>query len=116
MTTMRGSQYYIQSDGAGLKSRNDPKNGKRKGKIPSGTESTQGSAISQTPVLEIPIISESDLKLSMTNSKKYKLHSDGSDRLIHEPVKTILHSVQGQRLGNVATNPPWRKHSSERRK
>ncbi|MBW0527720.1 hypothetical protein O181_067435 [Austropuccinia psidii MF-1] len=37
--------------------------GKRKGKIPSGTESTKGSAISQKKVPEIPIISDSELEL-----------------------------------------------------
>ncbi|MBW0517936.1 hypothetical protein O181_057651, partial [Austropuccinia psidii MF-1] len=50
ITTRRGSQYSIQSDGAGLISRTDPSKEKRKGKIPRGTESTQGSAISQRQV------------------------------------------------------------------
>ncbi|MBW0513099.1 hypothetical protein O181_052814 [Austropuccinia psidii MF-1] len=81
MNTRRGSQYSIQSDGAGLRSRSDPSKGKRKGKIPSGTESTKRSAISQRQVPEMPIISEPELEL-------------------------ILHSIQRQGLGNVATNPP----------
>ncbi|MBW0480399.1 hypothetical protein O181_020114 [Austropuccinia psidii MF-1] len=42
----------------------------------------------------------------MSNSNRYKSHSEGSNRCINEPVKTVLHSVQGQGLGNVATNPP----------
>ncbi|MBW0593282.1 hypothetical protein O181_132997 [Austropuccinia psidii MF-1] len=96
MTTRRGSQYSIQSDGAGLKSRIDPSKGKRKGKIPSGTESTQGSAISQMQVPEIPIISEPELELSMTDSNRH----------LHEPVKAVPHGVQGPGLGNVSTNPP----------
>ncbi|MBW0593332.1 hypothetical protein O181_133047 [Austropuccinia psidii MF-1] len=84
MTTRRGSQYSIQSDGAGLRGRIDSSKGKRKGNIPSGTESTQGSALSQRQVQEIPMI--------------YK-H-------LNEPVQTVLHGVQGQRLGNVAPNKP----------
>ncbi|MBW0514512.1 hypothetical protein O181_054227 [Austropuccinia psidii MF-1] len=42
----------------------------------------------------------------MSNSNRYKSHSEGSDRHIHEPVQAVLHGVQGQGLGNVATNPP----------
>ncbi|MBW0550860.1 hypothetical protein O181_090575 [Austropuccinia psidii MF-1] len=63
MTTRRGSQYSIQSDGAGLRDRIDSLKGKRKSKVPSGTESTQGSAISQRQVPEIPMISEPDLEI-----------------------------------------------------
>ncbi|MBW0587888.1 hypothetical protein O181_127603 [Austropuccinia psidii MF-1] len=77
----------------------------QKGKIPSETESTQGSAISQRHVPEIPIISEPELELSMSNSKN-KSHSEGSNGHIYEPGKAILHGVQGKRLGNVATNTP----------
>ncbi|MBW0589077.1 hypothetical protein O181_128792 [Austropuccinia psidii MF-1] len=84
MTTKRGSQYSIQSDGVRLRSRIDPSKGKRKGKIPSGTESTQGSAISQRQFLEIPIVSEPELEL----------------------MQTVLHHVQGQGLGNAAKNLP----------
>ncbi|MBW0569181.1 hypothetical protein O181_108896 [Austropuccinia psidii MF-1] len=104
MTTRRGSQYSIQSDGAGLRSSIDPSRGKRKGKIPSGTESTQGSALSQRQVPEMPMISEPELELSMSNSNRYKSHSEGSDRHLHESVQTVLHSLQGQGLGNFATN------------
>ncbi|MBW0581726.1 hypothetical protein O181_121441 [Austropuccinia psidii MF-1] len=82
MTTRRGSQYSIQSDGAGLRSRTDPSKGKRKGNIPSGTESTQGSALSQRQVPEMPMISEQELEL------------------------TVLHSVKRQGLGHVASNTP----------
>ncbi|MBW0462231.1 hypothetical protein O181_001946 [Austropuccinia psidii MF-1] len=106
MTTRRELEYSIQSDGAGLRSRIDPSKGKGKGKIPSGTESTQGSAISQRKVPEIPIISEPDLELSMSESNSYRLNLEGSNRHINEPLQTVLHSVQGQGLGNVTTNPP----------
>ncbi|MBW0562631.1 hypothetical protein O181_102346, partial [Austropuccinia psidii MF-1] len=61
-----------------------PQKGKRKGKIPSGTESTQGSAISQRQVPEMPIISEPELEL----------------------IQTVLHGVKGKGLGSIATNPP----------
>ncbi|MBW0530251.1 hypothetical protein O181_069966 [Austropuccinia psidii MF-1] len=105
MTTRRGSQYSIQSDGSVLRSRIDPSKAKRKGKIPSGTESTQGSAISQRQVSEIPIISEPELELSISDSNRYESHSEASNRHLHEPVQAVLHSIQGQGLGNVATNP-----------
>ncbi|MBW0553557.1 hypothetical protein O181_093272 [Austropuccinia psidii MF-1] len=52
------------------------------------------------------MISEPDLELRMSNSDSNKSHSEGSDRHLHEPVKTILHSVQGEGLGNFATNTP----------
>ncbi|MBW0593688.1 hypothetical protein O181_133403 [Austropuccinia psidii MF-1] len=42
----------------------------------------------------------------MSNSKRYKSHSEGSNRYINEPVQAVLHIVQGQGLVNVATNPP----------
>ncbi|MBW0593318.1 hypothetical protein O181_133033 [Austropuccinia psidii MF-1] len=106
MTTTRGSQYSIQSDGARLRGRTDTSKGIRKGKIPSGTESTQGSALSQRQVQEMPMISEQELELSMSNSNRYKAHSEGADRHLLEPVQTILHSVQGKGLGSVATNTP----------
>ncbi|MBW0495779.1 hypothetical protein O181_035494 [Austropuccinia psidii MF-1] len=108
MTTRRGSQYYIQSDGAGLRSRFDPSKGKRKGKIPSGTEFTQGSAISQRQVTEMPIKSDPELELGMDNLNRYKSHSKGSNRHLYEPVQTVIDRVQGQGLGNVATNHPPR--------
>ncbi|MBW0558118.1 hypothetical protein O181_097833 [Austropuccinia psidii MF-1] len=106
MTTRRGSQYSIQSDGGGLRSTNDPTKAKRKGKIPSETGYTQGSAISQRKVPEIFIISEPELEVSISNSNRDKSHSEGSNRHIYEPVKAVLHGAQGQRLGNVAINPP----------
>ncbi|MBW0472369.1 hypothetical protein O181_012084 [Austropuccinia psidii MF-1] len=105
MTTRRGSQYSIQSDGGGRISRVDPSKGK-KGRIPSGTESTQGSAISKRKVPDMPIISEPELKLSMRNYNRDKFHSEGSNSHSYEPVQAVLHGVQGQRLGNVAKDPP----------
>ncbi|MBW0472244.1 hypothetical protein O181_011959 [Austropuccinia psidii MF-1] len=106
MTTRRGSKSSSQTDGGGLRSRSDLKKGKRKGKIPCRTESAQGSAISQRKVPEIPIICEPELEPSISNSKRDKLHSEGSDRHLNEPVKAVLHGVQGQILGNAAPNPP----------
>ncbi|MBW0589336.1 hypothetical protein O181_129051 [Austropuccinia psidii MF-1] len=108
MTTRRVSQYSHQSDGAGLRGRIDPSRGKRKVKIPSGTESKQGCALSQRQVPGMPMISLPELELSRSNSNRYKSHSEGSDRRLNEPVQAVLHSVQGQRLGNVATNTPRR--------
>ncbi|MBW0531462.1 hypothetical protein O181_071177 [Austropuccinia psidii MF-1] len=104
MTTRRGSQYSHQSDGAGLRGRIEPSRGKRKVKIPSGTESTKGSALSQRQVPGMPMISLPELELSMINSNRYNSNSEGSDRHLHEPVQAVLHSVQRQGLGNVATN------------
>ncbi|MBW0582426.1 hypothetical protein O181_122141 [Austropuccinia psidii MF-1] len=52
------------------------------------------------------MISEPELELSMSNSNRYKSNSEGSDRHLHEPVQAVLHSVQRQRLGNVASNTP----------
>ncbi|MBW0517053.1 hypothetical protein O181_056768 [Austropuccinia psidii MF-1] len=106
MTTRRGSQYSIQSDGTGLRGRIESSKGKRKGNISSGTEFTQGSALFQRQVPERPMISEPELELSMSNSNRYKSHLEGSDRHLHEPVQAVLHSVQRQGLGNVATNKP----------
>ncbi|MBW0530905.1 hypothetical protein O181_070620 [Austropuccinia psidii MF-1] len=106
MTTRRGSQYSIQSDRGGLRSIADPSKEKRKRKILSGTESTQGSAISKRQVPDMPMISEPEFELKMSNSNRDKSYSEGSNRNLHEPVQTVLHNVQGQGLGNVATNPP----------
>ncbi|MBW0560909.1 hypothetical protein O181_100624 [Austropuccinia psidii MF-1] len=106
MTTKRVSQYSIQSDGGGLRSRIDPLKGKIKGKISSGTESTKGSATSKRQFPDMPMISEPELELSMSNSNRDKSHSEGSNRLLYEPVQAALHSVHRQRLGNVSTNPP----------
>ncbi|MBW0468634.1 hypothetical protein O181_008349 [Austropuccinia psidii MF-1] len=102
MTTRKKTQSSIQSDGGGLRSRDDPTKGKIKGKIPSGTESTHGSAISQRQVPEIPIISEPGLELSMSNFNTDKSHLKGSNRHIYEPVQAVLHGVQVQTLGNGA--------------
>ncbi|MBW0503642.1 hypothetical protein O181_043357 [Austropuccinia psidii MF-1] len=106
MTTRRGSQYFIQSDGGELRSIVDLSQGKRKRKIPSGTESTQGTAISKRQVPDMPIISEPQLEPSISNSNRHKSHSEGSHRHLYEPVQEVLNGLQGQRLGNVATNPP----------
>ncbi|MBW0593999.1 hypothetical protein O181_133714 [Austropuccinia psidii MF-1] len=106
MSTRRGSHYSIQSDGVGLRGRIDPSKGKRKGNIPSRTESTQGSSLSRRKVPEIPMISEPELELSMSNPNRYKSHSEGSDRHLHQPVQAVLHSLQRQGLGNVTTNTP----------
>ncbi|MBW0502786.1 hypothetical protein O181_042501 [Austropuccinia psidii MF-1] len=54
----------------------------------------------------MPIISEQELELSMSKSNRYKAHSEGSNRHLYEPVQTVLHSIQGQGLENVSTNPP----------
>ncbi|MBW0556823.1 hypothetical protein O181_096538 [Austropuccinia psidii MF-1] len=54
----------------------------------------------------MPLISEPELEFSVSHSKRNKLHSECSNRPIYEPIQTVLHGVQGQRLGNVATNPP----------
>ncbi|MBW0579272.1 hypothetical protein O181_118987 [Austropuccinia psidii MF-1] len=87
INTRRRSQYSIQSDGGGLRSRVDPSKGKRKGKIPSGTESSQVSAISKRQVPDMPMISEPELELSMSNSKRDKSHSEGSNRHVYEQVQ-----------------------------
>ncbi|MBW0552342.1 hypothetical protein O181_092057 [Austropuccinia psidii MF-1] len=52
----------------------------------------------------MPMISEPELKLSMSSSNRYRSHSEGSDIHLHEPVQAVLHSVQRKVLGNVATN------------
>ncbi|MBW0576068.1 hypothetical protein O181_115783 [Austropuccinia psidii MF-1] len=54
----------------------------------------------------MPMISEPELALSMSNSNRDKSHSEGSNRHLHEPIQTVLHGVQGQRLGNVSPNTP----------
>ncbi|MBW0504963.1 hypothetical protein O181_044678 [Austropuccinia psidii MF-1] len=106
MTTRRGYQYPIKSYGTGLRGRIDSSKWKRKIKIPSRTESTQGCALSQRQVPEMAIICEPELELSMSHSNRYKSHSEGSNRHLHEPVQAVLHGVQGQELGNVTTNTP----------
>ncbi|MBW0512909.1 hypothetical protein O181_052624 [Austropuccinia psidii MF-1] len=62
--------------------------------------------ISQRQVTEIPIISEAESELSMSNSNRYRSHSEGLNRHIHEPVQAVLHGVQVQGVGIVATNSP----------
>ncbi|MBW0592808.1 hypothetical protein O181_132523 [Austropuccinia psidii MF-1] len=52
------------------------------------------------------MIPEPELELSMSNSIRDKLNSEGSNGHLHEPVQALLHSVQGQRFGKVTTNPP----------
>ncbi|MBW0554818.1 hypothetical protein O181_094533 [Austropuccinia psidii MF-1] len=106
MTSRRVSQYSIQSDGAGLRGIIDTSKGKKKGKIPSGKESMQVSGLSQRQVPEMPMISESELELSICNSNRYKSHSEGSDRHLHELVQAVLYSVQRKGLGNISSNTP----------
>ncbi|MBW0551976.1 hypothetical protein O181_091691 [Austropuccinia psidii MF-1] len=72
----------------------------------SGTESTQRSSLSQRQVPEMPMIFEPELEISMSSSNRYKSHSEGSHRHLNEPVQSVLHSIQGQGLVNVATNTP----------
>ncbi|MBW0570083.1 hypothetical protein O181_109798 [Austropuccinia psidii MF-1] len=63
------------------------------------------SPVEQNPhkqVPEMPMISEPELELSMSNANRYQSHSEGSDRHLHEPVQ----AVQAQGLGNGATNTP----------
>ncbi|MBW0566321.1 hypothetical protein O181_106036 [Austropuccinia psidii MF-1] len=100
MTTRRGSQYSIKSDGTQLRGRIDPSKGKRKSKI------YTRKCLIQRQVPEMPIISEPQLKLSMSDSNRYKSHSEGSKRHLNEPLQAVLHNVQGQGLGNVAKNTP----------
>ncbi|MBW0499173.1 hypothetical protein O181_038888 [Austropuccinia psidii MF-1] len=57
-------------------------------------------------VPEMPIICEPELELSMSNSNRYKSHSEGTNTHSYEPVQVVLHGVQVQGLENVATNPP----------
>ncbi|MBW0561587.1 hypothetical protein O181_101302 [Austropuccinia psidii MF-1] len=52
------------------------------------------------------MISEPELELGMSNSNRYKSHSEGSDRHLNGPVQAVLHIVQRQGLGNVALNTP----------
>ncbi|MBW0587618.1 hypothetical protein O181_127333 [Austropuccinia psidii MF-1] len=54
----------------------------------------------------MPMISEPELEPSISNSKRYKSNSEGSDRHSHEPVQAVQHSVQRQGLGNVSKNTP----------
>ncbi|MBW0533791.1 hypothetical protein O181_073506 [Austropuccinia psidii MF-1] len=95
MNTRRGSQYSIHSDGSGLRGRINPSKEKRKGKVPSGTEYTQGSAISMRQVPEIAVISEPEVEPNMSNSNRYTSNSEASDRHLDETVKEVLQSLQG---------------------
>ncbi|MBW0588972.1 hypothetical protein O181_128687 [Austropuccinia psidii MF-1] len=54
----------------------------------------------------MPMISEPELELSMSDSNRYKSHSEGADRHLHEPVQAVLNIVQRQGLGNVVSNTP----------
>ncbi|MBW0590034.1 hypothetical protein O181_129749 [Austropuccinia psidii MF-1] len=42
----------------------------------------------------------------MSDSNRYESNSEASNKYLHGPVQAVLHSVQGQGAGNVATNPP----------
>ncbi|MBW0582419.1 hypothetical protein O181_122134 [Austropuccinia psidii MF-1] len=52
------------------------------------------------------IISRPELEISMSNSNRYKSHSEGLNRHINEPLQEVSHLVQGKGLGNVAKSPP----------
>ncbi|MBW0582621.1 hypothetical protein O181_122336 [Austropuccinia psidii MF-1] len=54
----------------------------------------------------MPMISEPELELSMSDSNRYQSHSEGSNRHLHEPLQRVLNIVQRQGLGNVASNTP----------
>ncbi|MBW0578573.1 hypothetical protein O181_118288, partial [Austropuccinia psidii MF-1] len=56
--------------------------------IPQKGKERQKSPVEQNPHKEVPYPKE------------------GSNRHLHEPVQAVLHSVQGQRPGNAATNTP----------
>ncbi|MBW0467034.1 hypothetical protein O181_006749 [Austropuccinia psidii MF-1] len=57
-------------------------------------KSTQGSALSQRQVPEMPIISEPELELSISHSNGYRSHSEASNRHLHEPVHEILQWIE----------------------
>ncbi|MBW0532117.1 hypothetical protein O181_071832 [Austropuccinia psidii MF-1] len=85
----------------------------KKGQNPSGTEYTQGSAISQTQVPEMPMISEPKLELCISNFNRGKSHSEGSNTHIYDTVKAVLVS-QPQRMtllhwccSNSNLGPSW---------
>ncbi|MBW0521703.1 hypothetical protein O181_061418 [Austropuccinia psidii MF-1] len=42
----------------------------------------------------------------MSNFNRDKSHYKGSNRHRYDPVRALLHGVQGHKLGNVATNTP----------
>ncbi|MBW0523731.1 hypothetical protein O181_063446 [Austropuccinia psidii MF-1] len=102
MTSRRGSQYSIQSDGAGLRSRIKPSKGKRKGKIPSGTESTQGNAISQRQVPEMPIISEPELKLKHPGKVPQR---GGNSEILQWMESTIIQTSDQKEGGKQGRSP-----------
>ncbi|MBW0473425.1 hypothetical protein O181_013140 [Austropuccinia psidii MF-1] len=92
MTTRRGSQYSIQSDGGALRGRVDPSIGKRKCKIPSGTESTPVSAIAKRQFPDLPMISEPELKLKKSNKlsvsvKKFEEKTSSHQKLLLDHVE-----------------------------
>ncbi|MBW0511214.1 hypothetical protein O181_050929 [Austropuccinia psidii MF-1] len=90
MTTRRGSQYSIQSDGGALRSRNNTSKGKRK----------RNNPVEQNPHKEVPypkgksqkcLNYEPEVELSMGNSNRYKSHSEGSDRRLHGSDELLEH-------------------------
>ncbi|MBW0520043.1 hypothetical protein O181_059758 [Austropuccinia psidii MF-1] len=81
MTTRRRSKYSIQSDVSGLRSIDELSKGKIKGKIPSGTESTQATAISKRQVPDMAMISETGLEL------KFEEHTSSNQKLLLEHVE-----------------------------
>ncbi|MBW0539534.1 hypothetical protein O181_079249 [Austropuccinia psidii MF-1] len=93
MTTRRGSQYSIQSDGGGLRSGLDPSKGKKREKSQWNTIHTRKCHI-QKASPDMPMISEPELELSMCNSNREKSHLEGSNRHLYEPVQAVLQSVQ----------------------
>ncbi|MBW0534373.1 hypothetical protein O181_074088 [Austropuccinia psidii MF-1] len=58
-------------------------------------KSTQESSISRMKVPDMPMISEPNLELSMSNLNRNKLHSEGSNTHLYDPVQAVLHGVQG---------------------
>ncbi|MBW0582881.1 hypothetical protein O181_122596, partial [Austropuccinia psidii MF-1] len=70
-----------------------------------GTESTQGSTIYQRQVPEMPMISEPELELSISNSNRDESYSEGSNRHLHDPIQTILHEEEIVVYSN-GWNPP----------
>ncbi|MBW0558293.1 hypothetical protein O181_098008 [Austropuccinia psidii MF-1] len=86
MTTREGSQYFMQSDGGGLKSINYPTKGKIKGKIPSVTESTQGIAISNH-------IQRAQIDIYMSKYKQYyTVYQDKNWEMLPKIHKGVMNS------------------------
>ncbi|MBW0462810.1 hypothetical protein O181_002525 [Austropuccinia psidii MF-1] len=76
--------------------------------------STSKSPVELNPHREVPYLKVKSLKFllflsldwNISHSNRKQSHSEVSNRHIYEPVQAVLHGVQGQVLGNVATNPP----------